>query len=386
VKSLTLGIDATNVNPAPQGRGFRRLVFLLLKALASAPDGNRYVIFSPFKAMKDYLPRDARFQLAHPRRFVPMLHRKGTGAIGKFLLRRFDLVHFPCCDIWYSPRGKAVVNIHDLCSLRFPERFFKNSREEVLHRFNLLKIVENASMIVTGSHFSREDIIATLGVKPERIRTVHPSNDPVFLNGARPLARGEMTRLGIEGPYFLFVGGIDFRKNIPLLLKAYSLYRERGGQANLVMVGVRDPEHLRRYPATYSPPLQELLNHMKEGDHIVWLHNISDELLARIYAGARALVNVSMFEGFGSPLIEAMASGTPVIASRSSCFPEIVGNAAYLVESHEEEVARAMSRLDEDETLRERLVSLGKVRALDFTPKKYAREMTNIYQEVALGT
>lgn len=380
---LRIGIDAANVQPAPRGRGFRRLLFLLLGALAENAEQNQYMIFSPYRAMRDYLPPDPRFRLAHPRRYIPMLHRKGVGLVGRFLLQGFDLVHFPCVDIWYTPRGKSVVNIHDLASLRFPERFFKAAREEALHRFNLSKIVEYATRIVTGSDFSRQDIITKLGVEPSRIRTVHPSNDPVFLKGAQPLLRGEGIRLGIEEPYFLFVGGIDFRKNIPLLLSSYSLYRRLGGRANLVMVGEQNQEHLRRYPASYSPPLQELLSSMKERDHIRWLRDIPDETLPAIYAGARALVNVSMFEGFGSPLIEAMACGTPVIAARSSCFPEITGGAALLVEPREEEVSRAMSDIDKDETLREKLKALGRERAKFFSPAKYAREMLSVYQDVA---
>jgi len=325
-----------------------------------------------------YVPCDPRFRREPPRRRIPMLHRRGTGLIGRVFLRGLDLVHFPCNDIWYSPRGKAVVNVHDLIPLRFPEYFFKTSKEEAQFHFHLKMVVAHATMIVTQSEHSRQDLLAYLGVAPERVRAIHPCNDPVFLKEAKPFSGEELRQLGVEEPYFLFVGRMDFRKNIPLLLRAFSSYRSRGGRANLVLAGRQDPNNPR-----YYPPVQPLLDKMREKNHIFWLRNITDPVLARIYAGARGLVNLSIFEGFGSPLIEAMACGTPVIAARLSSFPEVAGDAALLVEPDEDQVAEKMMEIDGDETLRERFIHLGKERAGNFLPRKHAQEVIEIYRTAA---
>lgn len=378
MQRLRIALDVSPVNPS-QPRGFLRLVLLLLQALAENQERHDYLILSPHPSMKGCLPKDPRFRLGHPRRYIPLLHRGGTGGAGRLLLRGIDLVHFPCHDIWYSYRGRSVVNIHDLAPFHYPERFFKGLQEEARYKLLLRKIAEHATLILTGSHFSRQDILAHLRVEPERVRVIYPPNDPVFLNHPEPLSEEERSRLGFESPYFLFVGQLSFRKNIPLLLKAYSRYREWGGSANLVLVGEQDPKN----PA-YFPPVQPLLDGMKEKAPIFWLRNISDKVSARIYTGARGLVNLSFFEGFGSPLIEAMACGIPVIASRSTSFPEVAGEAALLVDSEEEEVARAMRAVDQDEGLRSRLIQSGRERTGEFLLSKLAREMLEVYEEAAL--
>lgn len=359
-------------------RGFLRLVLLILQALSESKESHDYVILASDPSMRRSIPPDPRFHWASPRRYIPMLHRPGTSWFGKWLLKGLDLVHFPCHEIWYGYRTKSIVNIHDLAPLHFPERFFKNRNEETQYQTLLKKIVEHATLILTVSHFSRDDILRCLHVKPERVKVIYPSNDRTFLNHARPLTTEEMKQWGFVPPYFLFAGQLSFRKNVPLLLKAYSRYCERGGKNHLVLVGGQDPKN----PA-YFPPVGPLLGQMKERSRIFWLRRVPDEVLARIYAGARALVNLSFFEGFGSPLIEAMACGTPVVASRLSSFPEVAGDAVLLVEAEEEEVAQALLDLDQNEALRRRLIDRGKRRMLDFLPAKMADELLQVYKEVA---
>lgn len=377
LRSLRIAIDASQVSPS-RPRGYFRLVSLILRALSENKEAHHYVVLASDPSMRRLIPSDPRFHWAPPRRYIPLLHRSGTGWLGKWLLRGLDLVHFPSHEIWYSYRGKSIVNIHDLAPLHFPERFFKNPSEEVQYQTLLKKIVEHATLILTGSHFSRDDILRCLHVDPERVKVIHPSNDWAFLNHAEPLTIEEMKHWGFAPPYFLFTGQMSFRKNIPLLLKAYSRYCERGGENHLVLVGGQDPKNPTRFP-----PLEPLLDQMKERSRVFWLRRVPDEVLARIYAGARALVNLSFFEGFGSPLIEAMACGTPVVASRLSSFPEVAGDAALLVEAEEEEVTQALLDLDQDEALRRRLIDRGKRRSLDFLPAKMAEELLQVYKKVA---
>jgi len=371
---MRIAIDISPVS-LREGRGFRRHVLGLLRSLAENSTPHQYLVLSSDRQPLEYpIPEGTRFRHEGPRKYLPMLHRRGTGLLGRLYLREVDLVHFPCGDIWYSPRGKALVTLHDLAPVRFPERFFKTRKEERGYQIHLEMIARHATLIIAVSHHTRKDILKYLQVPPERVRTIHNAIDPIFIEETKPLSEKELERIGIKMPYFLFVGALDFRKNIPLLLEAFSLYRQRGGGANLVLVGKQAADQ-----PNYYPPLQPLLDKAREKDHIFWLSNITDGVLPRIYARARGFVFPSQFEGFGYPLIEAMACGTPVIATRLTSVPEIAGDAALLIEPIAEEIAQAMTRLDQDDSLRAQLTARGRERMGYFLPRRLAEEMAKVY-------
>ena len=380
MKGLRIVVDISPIS-LQRGRWFRRHVLSLLNALQEDKSPNRYSFLSRDKTLLDrFFPRDdARFRIEHPWRRIPMLHRRPSwmGHLGKYFLSDVDVVHFPCSDIWLGPpRMRAVVTLHDFIPFCFPERFFKNAKEEKSYRFLLDRIAENATLLIAVSQHTRNEALKFLRVKPERVRTVYNAVDSLFLTGTKSSSRKEMEELGLGVPFFLFVGALDFRKNIPLLLEAFSLYRAKGGKANLVLVGNQDPGN-----PTYFPPLEPLLEKSKDRKYIVWLRNVTDELLPGIYAKALALVFPSMAEGFGYPLVEAMASGIPVIASKTTCLPEIAGGAAWLVELTPEDWAHAMAEVEEDKNLRERLVTKGRKRLEVFYPARFAEDMLAVYRQ-----
>lgn len=365
-----------------KGRGYRRYILSLLNALRENESPNRYTFLSLDKAIEPFFPHeDPRFYLEHPRRRIPLLHRNSswTKWLGKFLLSDVDVMHFPCTDTWYGPpRVPTVVTIHDLAPLHFPKHFFKTSKEERLYSFVLKKIEENADHVITGSNYTREEVLRYLDVEPERIRTVYNAVDPLFLKKGLGLEE-EVKERGPNHSYFLFVGTLDFRKNIPLLLDAFSEYRARGGDLNLVLVGRQDPGN-----PTYYPPVEPLLKESKFQKHIFWLKDVSDLLLPEIYSKATALIFPSLFEGFGYPLVEAMACETPVVATRTSCLAEIAGEAAIMVEPAANDIAEAMIKIEADEPLRQRLKKSGKERLDCFLPSRLAREMIEVYHQVSL--
>ncbi len=372
-------IDASPVTSS-QRIGYYRYLSILLNGLCAADQENHYrVITRDPKLMQRISEFGNRFTTEKSPGRLPMLHREHAGFLG-LLLRGMDLVHFPCGDIWFSPRGKkALVTLHDLASLHYPEYFFKNSEEEKKTRFLLEKIAALSNAILTISDYSRRDIISKLGVPPEKVFTIYNPVDSFFLEPPRSEPSPGFLRLGLESPYFLFVGNLDFRKNIPLLLRAFSLYRKRGGKFQLVLAGRTNPRN-----PIYYPPIQPVLDEMKERSEVRWFQDIGDDLLPEVYQRSSSLIFPSSFEGFGSPLIEAMASGTPIITVNTTCLPEVAGDAALIVPLGEDPVAEAMLRMERDKALRIQLVERGKKR-LDkfFTPKVHGRQMKELYEKVA---
>ena len=362
-----------------QGRGYRRHVLSLLNALREEKSPNRYSFLSFKKDIDPFFPKeDKRFHLEHPRRRIPFLHRSPawTKWVGKFFLSDVNIMHFPCTDIWHGPRRiPTVVTIHDFAPLYFPERFFKNPKEEKLYRFVLKRIEENADLLIAVSHHTREEALKYLRVEPERIQTVYNAVDPLFLKKTAVSSE----EIGLTSPYFLFVSALDFRKNIPLLLEAFSEYRGQGGKLHLVLVGRQDARN-----PTYYPPIQPLLEESKYKKQIVWLKNVPDLWLPKIYSGATALIFPSSFEGFGYPLVEAMACETPIVATRTSCLAEIAGEAALIVNPKVGEICSAMRRIEEDEPLRCRLKESGKKRLELFLPSRLAQEMIEVYHQTSL--
>lgn len=376
---MNILIDSSPVR-AHQRIGFYRYSSILLNALHAADNENHYeVITQDSRLIQRISQFGGRFKIQKPPGRLPMLHRKGVGFLGRMFLRGIDVVHFPCTDIWFSPRGKkSVVTLHDLALMHYPKYFFKNAQEEKASHFLLKKIAERADAIVTISGCSRNDIIEKLKVSPEKIFTIYNSVDTFFLKPQAQEPSEKFRKLGLESPYFLFVGDLDFRKNIPLLLRAFSIYRQRRGKYLLVLVGHTSPGD-----PLYYPSIETALESIK--DHSVrHFQNIGDDVLPEIYQRSGGLVFPSSFEGFGSPLLEAMAMGAPIITVQTSCLPEVAGDAALIVPLGEEALADAMRRIEQDETLRKELVQKGKTRLVNlFMPVVHGRQMKALYEKLA---
>lgn len=361
-----------------RGRGYRRYGLTLIKAVVSAESAIRFTVLAREKKIVDSIPGAiSRLFVDQPRRFVPLLYSTRLKSITRILLAGVDLVHFPCGDIWYDNRGKSVVTVHDLAPLHYPSRFFENSKEEARYYRHLQMIKDYATHIVTVSEYTKEDVIKNLNIEPRRMSAVHNALDPIFIDPARTLSAYDVKRIGIDKPYLLFVGALDFRKNIPLLLKSYALYRRRGGGLNLVVVGNFDPGNSK-----YYPPFKPTLDSLECKRHVFVLHDVGDDILPAIYRRATALVFVSMFEGFGYPLIEAMISGTPIIAANRTSLPEVAGEAGILVDLSEESIAAAMARIEDDENLRAELKRAGVKRSQHFSLDRFAKDMIAVYHSL----
>jgi len=178
----------------------------------------------------------------------------------------------------------------------------------------------------------------------------------------------------VETPYILYVGALESRKNLPRLLEAYTLLRQWSTGWRLVIVGARKWK---------SSPIFETVQRLQLESHVTFTGYVADEHLPALYAGADLFAFPSLYEGFGLPVLEAMACGTPVVTSNSSSLPEVAGDAALLVDPYNvDEIAAAMRRILEDTNLAQELRMHGLARAAQFTWERTARETIEVYEKV----
>ncbi|MDZ4721478.1 MAG: glycosyltransferase family 1 protein [Roseiflexaceae bacterium] len=308
--------------------------------------------------------------------FTPPHHRWERFALPIELLRaRADVAHFPDFIAPTLRPCRAITTIHDLAFLHFPEilddaarTFYGRVRESVQH----------SDAVIAVSEATRRDIVERLQVAPETIDVVYEAAGPAFAPLEVPAH--EIRMFGNEqisaGSFALFVSTIEPRKNLATLLRALRICRDRQPDRNyrLVVVGARG----WRDEGIFAT-LQEL----RLADAIQFVGKVSDSELCWLYNACRMYINPSLYEGFGLPLLEAMACGAACIASQTSSLPEIGGNAAiYIPPLAVEQWADSIVALWEDADRRAELGRLGSTRARQFSWERAARETIAIYRRV----
>jgi glycosyltransferase involved in cell wall biosynthesis len=259
--------------------------------------------------------------------------------------RGIDVLHCPSFRGPLRSRVPLVVTVHDLGILRHPEVFNRWTR--AYSRLLVPRVVRNARRVIAVSEFTRRELVELLGIPEERVRVIGNAVELVFS------PEGESA----SGEYVLAVGTVEPRKNLPRLAEA-----TRRAGVELRVVGAR---------GWGSVPLAGVTE----------LGEVSDEELARLYRGASVVAYPSLYEGFGIPLIEAMASGTPLVTSRGGATEEIAGGAAVLVDPLDP--ASIAAGIEEASRRRDELRAAGLERARAFSWDAVARAHEAVYEEAS---
>jgi len=273
-------------------------------------------------------------------------------------------------------RGALVVTIHDLGFLRVPKTFsrFFVWRSKIL----VARAARRAAKIITGSINSKEDILKTYGLEEGKVEIVLCGVDPAFFEPPGPRRIEEVAvKYGLRRPYILSVSRLNPRKNLDVLAGAFSRFKAAGRRPHaLVIAGRQDFETKKTIASVRAAG----------GADVCLPGFVADEDLPSLYHGAETFVYPSLFEGVGLPVLEAMASGVPVLTSATSSLPEIAGDAALTVNPRsEEEIAAALARLSDDRALREMLSTKGRTRAREFSWETAARRTLEIYRSACPG-
>jgi glycosyltransferase involved in cell wall biosynthesis len=268
-----------------------------------------------------------------------------------------------------------VVTIHDVSFERYPEFFTASERSRL--RLTVRRAANVARRIITVSEFSRAEIVKLLGVPEHKIKVIYNGVGEQFDAIRDPDAiRACLKRYSVEKPYLLAVGNISRRKNHLAMIRGFARWLDRCPKNRHQLVIAGKPQDAATEVFAEASRLGLDQNRLKI------LGFVPDYDLPYLYSGSEVLLNTSVYEGFGLPLIEAMRCSVPVIASRASCFPEITGDAARLVDPQDAgDIGGAIEQVLADEAARKELVAHGLKRAQLFRWDDAARETLKVYAE-----
>jgi glycosyltransferase involved in cell wall biosynthesis len=368
---MRIGIDARLVYYSRAGIG--QYILRLSEALANLPAGQDQFIL--LQSRKDHTQIVEDHYFSRVSLWTPSHHRLEQSTLRFELGRlRLDLLHSPDFIPPFRRNCKSVITIHDLAFLLYPHFLTKESAR---YYGQIDEAVRKTDHIIAVSESTRQDTIKLLGVPEPKITVIHEAANPIYRQVNVEEAHRYVTQTyDLDQEYILFVSTIEPRKNLPGLLQAYrKLLDDYKRPEKLVLAGSR---------GWLSEEVYDTVTALNLDGHIRFLGRVPSDHLVYLYNAARILVHPSFYEGFGLPPLEAMTCGTPTIVSNVSALPEVVGDAATLVDPHDiDGLTVAMWRILTDEDLRANLIAKGLKRASKFSWKRAAQETLDVYHQVA---
>jgi glycosyltransferase involved in cell wall biosynthesis len=368
---MRIGIDAHRVGT--RSTGSQTYVYNLLKYLALLePQGEKYAVYLEPGQSIEQLKSNANFQTrtiwtsSGALRYAWFFPMEGWR-------KRFDVFH---AQYSLPPflRGHSVLTVFDLVYERFPQFFRRKIRTQM--KFMIRQSCQRADHIITISESSKRDLVEIYRADPKRITVTYPG----AMDSCRPMDLEQAwNRLreayNLETPYILYVGNLEPRKNLSRLLEAFGELRRRELiRHKLVIVGQKD--------WLYNEVFETIRTHSLEDDVVLTGYIPADDLPV-FYNAASVVVYPSIFEGFGLPVVEAMACGTPVITSTGSSLEEIAKDAAILVDPYSvSSISAAVEKVVNNVDLQQRLRQAGLARAAQFSYRTMAEQTRAVYQQL----
>ncbi len=379
---MKIGINALFLKFPASGSG--QYLTHLLNALAEMDQHNEYILLGPQPVPQDRrVPTSFLYQEAP----VPAFTKRNEN-IEKLLWEQYtapaaarkagvDILHVPYFAPPLLPRTPTVVTIHDVIPFRLP-LYRAGARLEAYMRL-VARAARKATLIITVSQHARLDMIDALKLPPERVRVIyeaagdeyHPITDPAVLAAVR-------ARYGLGERYILCLSGLDQRKNIPQLVRAFARLYHRLDDPNLQLFISGNPDKQR---GPLFPDPRPVASELGVTDQIIYRF-VEEEDKPALYSAASVYVFPSLYEGFGLPPLEAMSCGAPVICSNRTSLPEVVGDAAISLDPNETEaLADAMHSVLTNKMLEAHLRTRSLQRAEQFSWRKTASETITAYEE-----
>ncbi|HVX67640.1 MAG TPA: glycosyltransferase family 1 protein [Bryobacteraceae bacterium] len=380
---LRIVIDARRIRDFGVGTYIRNLVH----ALTELDHENQYVLVTLSADEPELAGLPPNFRTAVCAR--PDTHWANQITFYFFLRQlRADLVHLPLNQVPLLMPRPYVVTIHDMSSLLFGDSTqVRTSFRLYLFRRGLLR----ADRVIAVSNATRRDVENVLAIPPSRIRQIYDAPDPHFVResagpGAPAATSSEerqrtLERYGINYPFVLYAGAVRAQKNIPRLVEAFAVLRgdldEHPEYRDLRLIIIGD--EISKFPA-----LRRAVIKTRVEKYVRFLGFVPFDTLRVFFEAASAFVFPSLYEGFGLPPLEAMALGTPVVTSNVSSLPEVVGDAAMLVNPENVfDIARGIREVLLDEDLRTSMTQKGYEQVQRFSWATAARQVLEIYREIA---
>lgn len=374
-EEMKIGIDARVLQQDITGVGNN--IIQIIKDIAKLDDTTKFFLFFSARPSSSTIRELGIFSKV----IVPTKHGivweqiKVPVAIKK---HEIDIYHAPWnVGLPFRKVCKYVVTINDLIPLEM-EDYFASRKTKLFYRCRIDVSAKRSDKIITLSNYSKRKILEHFNVPKGKIAVVPCGVSNLF----RPLQDLKVLeqvkeQYDLRDKFLLYVGGFDARKNIEVLIKAFDHYLRQTDRkdSRLVLVGAKN---------VYFPKLRELVLSLGISDKVTFTGYVPNSDLVSLYNLAEALVYPSSHEGFGLPPLEAMACGTPVITSNISSLPEVVGNAAILVNNPKSvaEITKAINLVLNDKVKRDEMIKLGLDRVKQFSWEKAALKTLQIYQEL----
>lgn len=363
---MQIGIDASRALKTKFKTGTEHYTAEIIKALAKIDSENQYVLYSPKPPLGELasLPSNFIYKIMP----FPRLWSQVRLSL-EFLFKKPAVFFEPAHTVPLIHPKNTVITIHDLGFKYFPELYTPLERR--YHNFSADFSAHHAKIVIVPSENTKKDLILFYKLPADKIRVIpHGINHSLYHPAKQPVLDTK--------PYLFFIGRLEEKKNILGLLEAYSLLRqEREIKHKLVLAGKpgfgyeKIKERILRFPPAIQADIVEL-GYVPEEEVAGWMRHASLFLFP------------TFFEGFGLPIIEAMASNVPVVCSNTTCLPEVAGGAALLVDPTSPlDISAAVSKIIHSQKTRGILISKGRKRALNFTWEKAAKATLDVLLEAS---
>lgn len=369
---MKIWIDGYEAN-VPQRLGSSQVGFELLRNIEKIDQKNDYTILLPSLPLDD-LPKERegwRYKILKPRRLWTRIALPLALYTAK---KKPDLFFSPTHYIPRFSPVKRIVTIFDLSYLHFPEMF---NKRDLWQLTNWTKYsVQNAAHIITISDASKKDIISEYKIKSDKITVAYPGHSEIFkpINDQKKIG-DVLNKYGIKDSFIIYIGTIQPRKNLVRLIEAVA----RIDDLQLVVVGKTIGKGRQGWK------FEDVLNRPKElgvDDRVKFTGFVSDDDLLYLLNGADAFVLPSLWEGFGIPVVDSMASGVPVLVSNISSLPEIVDKAGLTFNpTSVDQIEQALRVISTDKKLRQRLIKLGLEQTSKFSWGKMAKVVLKVFEK-----
>ncbi len=373
---VTIGIDASRAN-APRRTGAEWYAYHLIQAMKQLEEPGVECVLLSRDPLRDGLEQ---MPVHWSGRIVPWRHRPFWTLCGlswELWRRPVDLLFQPTHILPLFPPQRVVATLHDIGFVQLPNLYSVSSR--LTHRLAARRAVSIASRILTVSEFSRQEILTAYGAAPDRVSVTANAVDPAVYNNSITVARKMevLARYRLTQPFYLYLGRLEAKKNVVNILRAFTQLRQRLGaqdRVSLVLAGT---------PGFGFDRIEGAIGDVGCDSHLRMPGYVPEEDLPALIAAAHALVFPGCYEGFGIPILQAQAVGTPVITANHSAMPEVAGTAALLVNARDPaEIAQAMEQLLHDAALHASLRADGLVNVQRFSWDRTARRTMDILLEV----
>jgi glycosyltransferase involved in cell wall biosynthesis len=379
LRRLRIGIDISRTIGERTGVG--SYAAHLVEALAKIDSENEYLLYPYFwdcfppDWRKAQIPRNTNFRLWTEDLPLEEVHRRWATEESDRVIGNVDVMHSTAYTAPALKRTPLIVTVHDLTFLTHPEFHRSENRDFCVRQVE--QAIKRAAVIIADSHSTKADLLQHYDYPEERIKVVHLAAGNAFtpkLN--KSIICETLAKYEIYHNYVLFVGSLEPRKNITALLKAYMGLPQTMTSAHLLVIagasGWKNEDLIREAQPYLDRGQLKIIGYVAEED------------LAVLYSAARVLVYPSWYEGFGLPVVEAMACGAPVISSNTSSLPEVAGEACILISPSDiEGLKEALTAVLTNRDMRLALRAKSLKQAACFSWDQAAREMLSVYREVA---